>query len=102
MKQAVSNYDFEQAFNAMGRGDQFSYAGKKALFNYLEEYEESCGEEIELDVIALCCEFTEYANLAELQQSYTDITSMDDLRDNTTVICIGDDNGSDGFIIQDY
>ena len=56
------------------------------------------GEEVELDVIALCCEYTEYENLEELQENYTDIDSMEKLEDRTTVIKIDDDR----FIIQDF
>lgn len=59
MKTTVSRYDFERAFINAGRKDQFSYEALGLLFNYLEEYEESTGEEIELDVIALCCEYSE-------------------------------------------
>ena len=99
MKQAVSFSTFSDAFRDMNRKDQFSYDGLRALYDYLEEYEESCDTEVELDVIALCCEFTEYTDLAELQQNYTNIESMDDLNDHTIVIEIPD---SDGFIIQDY
>lgn len=44
----------------MNRSDNFSFKGKKALFDYLEQYEEGTGQEIELDIVALCCEYTEY------------------------------------------
>lgn len=59
MKTTVSRYDFERAFADAGRKDQFSYEGLKALFEYLEQYEEDTGEEIELDVIAICCDYSE-------------------------------------------
>lgn len=59
MKTTVSRYDFERAFADAERKDQFSYEGLKALFDYLEDYEEQTGEEIELDVIALCCDYYE-------------------------------------------
>ena len=45
--------------------NNFSYDGKKALFDYLEEYEESTGEQIEFDMVAICCEYSEYTNLAQ-------------------------------------
>jgi hypothetical protein len=60
MKQSVNFSDFCDAFESHGRNDTFTYAGKRALFDYLEEYEYECGEEIELDVIALCCEYSEH------------------------------------------
>jgi hypothetical protein len=45
---------FRDEFERMGCKNQFSYKGLNALFEYLEEYEESTGEEIDFDVIALC------------------------------------------------
>ena len=57
------------------------------------------GTEIELDPVALCCEYTEYDNLAELQKNYDKIKSIDDLKDNTQVIEIED---RESFIIQNY
>ena len=59
MKTTVSKSDFRDAFRAMGRTDQFSYEGLGALYDGLLEYEDATGSEIELDVIALCCEFYE-------------------------------------------
>ena len=99
MKQSVNFNQFCDAFQRMGRESQFSYEGKRALFNYLDDLEENVGEEIELDVVALCCDFTEYENLKELQENYSDIEDMDDLEKNTTVIPIED---SEGFIIVAY
>ena len=96
MKEAVNFSRFCDAFQI--RKDSFTYEGKRALFDYLEEFEEGTGEEIELDVIELCCEYTEYESLAELQESYTDIKSIEDLGDHTTVIMVGDAS----FIIQNY
>jgi hypothetical protein len=98
MKRTVSFTDFLDAFSEERR-NTYSYEGKKALFEFLEEYEESTGEETELDIIALCCEFTEYENLEELKGNYDKIESMEDLEDHTTVIPI---EGTDRFIIQDF
>lgn len=59
MKQTVSNRDFVEAFRAYGRLDNFSYEALDLLFNYFEECEEGTGQEIELDVVAICCEYCE-------------------------------------------
>ena len=72
MKKSITFYDFERAFIDCNRENNFSYSGKKALFDYLEEYEEDMGEEIELDVIAICCEFSEYENVQEFVGNYSD------------------------------
>jgi hypothetical protein len=78
MKTTVSRYDFERAFVDAGRKDQFSYEGLGLLFDYLEEYEESTGEEIELDVIALCCEYSEDC-LDDIIGNYRiDVDGLDD------------------------
>ena len=98
MKQSVNIYDFERAFKRCER-DNFSYDGLKALFEYLEEYEEDTGEEIELDVIALCCDYAEYDSLNEYNSDYgTKYSEIDAIQDDTTLIKI-DDNS---FIIQQY
>lgn len=59
MKTTVSRYEFERAFVDADRKENFTYEGLNALFEYLAEYEEQTGEEIELDVIAICCEYCE-------------------------------------------
>ena len=58
MKTYISQYDFRRAFQEC-RPDNFSYDGLKVLFEYLEEYEMDTGDELELDVIGLCCDFAE-------------------------------------------
>lgn len=79
--------------------NNFSYEGKRALFDYLEDFEDSTGEKIELDPIALCCEYTEYENIKELQGSYPDIETIEELENHTQVIPI---EGTDRLIIQNY
>ena len=81
--------------------NNFSYEGRKALFDYLEELEDDTGDKIEFDPIALCCEYSEYDNFKQLQESYNidEITNLETLRDHTTVIKIED---SERFIIQDF
>ena len=70
MKQTVNSYQFVDAFRHAGRESQFSRSALFALFEHLEEYESSTGEEIELDPIAICCDFTEYDNAREAAKEY--------------------------------
>lgn len=94
----VSIYDFRHWFMSSDTyKNNFSYEGLNALFEYLEEYEESTGEQIEFDPIALCVEYAEYRNLDEVKANYPNIKNMDDLRDNTQVI-----EFDGGIIIQDF
>jgi predicted ArsR family transcriptional regulator len=78
MKTTVSVYDFRDAFLKL-RPNNFSYEGLTALFEYLESFETDTGEELELDVIAICCDFAEesWENIAE----YYSI-DLDDCEDN--------------------
>lgn len=78
--------------------NNFTYEGKKALFDYLEQYAQDIGENVELDTIALCCEYTEYDSIKEVQDDYSDIKDLEDLQDYTTVIEVV--NGH--IIIQAY
>lgn len=99
MKRTVNVYDFRQAFKDMGRNDSFTYEGLGALFEYFEELEEDTGEEMELDVIGICCDFSEYENIKEFQENYGDeYQTIEDIEDQTTVIPVDGDR----FIIQQF
>jgi len=58
MYQTVNLHDFRQAFQEI-RPNNFSYEGLETLFDYFEQLEDETGGKIELDVIALCCDYTE-------------------------------------------
>ena len=117
MKVTVSRKDFRLAFERARRADQFSCAALDALFDYLEEMEEGSGEEMELDVIAICCDFTEYDSATEAAMAYnwtaferdedededehaerSDAEALDWLRDRTSVI----DVPGGAVVIQDF
>ena len=99
MIQTITKSDFTTAFHKAGRGDNFTYEGLIALYDYLEEYEDSTGEQIGLDVIAICCDFNEYEDLAEFQEDYgEDYQTIEQIEHATQVIII-DDNS---FIIQAF
>ena len=70
MKKTVNEYEFVRAFDDMNRGLNFSRLGRFALYRYLRQYEEETGVEIELDVTALCCGFTEYESLEDFREDY--------------------------------
>ena len=108
MKQSINVYQFKDAFHAANRSDNFSYEGLGALFDWLESYEEDTSEEIELDVIALCCDFTEYTDFDEAIDYYSiDVDTEDEddkrqqviewLQERTTVI-----EFDGGIILQDF
>ena len=100
MKRTINGFEFVEAFKEL-RPNNFSKAGLFALFDYLEQLEDDMGEEIELDVIALCCEYAEYDSLEEFQEDYgkKDFKSIEDIEERTTVISTYSEHG---FIIQQF
>ena len=94
----IDEQDFREEFRKYGRGEQFSYEGLEALYEWLEDMADETGVPYELDVIALCCEFTEYESFDEVKEVYEDtINDMDDLYNHTHVI-----EFDGGLIIADF
>lgn len=104
MKQTMNVFDFHRAFQAMGRQDNFSYEGLQAMFEFLEDMERDTGDEYELDVIALCCEFTEYEDLEDFnRQQGTEFETWLEVQEKTFVIPVGDIGGiHESAIVQVY
>ena len=102
MYRTINEYEFRQAFKDMDR-DNYSYDGYTALYEFLDEVCSSDDKGFELDVIGICCDFTEYENLKEFQSEYYDdvagdkFKTIEEIEEETTVIRIED---SDSFIIQ--
>lgn len=77
----VNFNDMFESFNKMGRGEQFTYDALKALFEYYDALSDDIGENIELDVIAICCEWSEY-ELSEYNREHgTEFESWDDAQE---------------------
>lgn len=96
---------FRDEFHRCGRGNQFSYEALGLIFDYLED----CGSDVQLDVIAICCEYSE-DHWEDIAQNYDidieDLTEgkakqavMDYLCDNTYVI---GETSSGAFIYQQF
>jgi|TARA_R100001530_G_scaffold3596_1_gene5248 hypothetical protein len=120
MKTIVTQDDFIRAFDKMDRSDNFSIEGRMALFDWIEQMDEDCNHETTLDVISLCCEFTEYKDLTEFRSDYPHVlnyhyyidmaglarlsradlnqAARDEISDRTTLIPINDKS----FIIQSF
>lgn len=91
----VTQSDFTAEFHRCGRGEQFSHAALLALYEWLDDSDD--GEGVELDVIALCCEFAEssydeirsdYRNKFDAEDSDEDV--LKELQDCTTVVWEGE------------
>jgi hypothetical protein len=110
MKTTVNFAMFCDSFSETYRNN-FSYSGKRALFDYLEQYEEDCGIELECDMVAFCCDFSEYpsavdcitecgydCDLSDLSdEDEKEAAALEYLRDRTQVI-----DFDEGIIIQNF
>lgn len=56
--------------NLIDRKGQFSYDALEVIYNDIMAIADCNGEPYELDVIAICCEYTEYDNYEELAEQY--------------------------------
>tara|TARA_R110002126_G_scaffold91456_1_gene217714 strand:+ start:593 stop:907 length:315 start_codon:yes stop_codon:yes gene_type:complete len=92
MKCTLDFSDFCEAFRRFDRQENFSREGLELLFDHCEELD----PDMELDVIALCCDYCE-DTLEDVISSYSiDVEDMDDddtveavrayLSENTTVL----------------
>ena len=85
---------FVQEFKNYGREKQYSIGGLQAIYDFLIETE----DDIELDVIAICCDFVEYSTVHEYNKDYDkDYDNYEDI-DETLVIGIDDTS----FVILTY
>ena len=97
MKQKVYESDFHDAFHNMGRANQFSYDARKLLYEFFEELDDSCGTESELDVIAICCDFSE-EHWSDIADNYSiDLSDCDD--DDERVEAVQEYVNDNGFLV---
>ena len=93
MKTTISSASqFRQAFYASGRGEQFSYEALGLLFDYLEEAD----PDMELDVIGICCDYSEDMPESIAENYSIDVDGLNDgeildsvtayLEENTIVV----------------
>lgn len=74
MIQTVTSSDFIDAFHAHKRYDQFGYEALNIIFEYLEE----CDPDWELDVIAICCDYS-HDTAEEIADNYgIDLSDCED------------------------
>jgi hypothetical protein len=97
MKVTLTKSMFRDEFKRMGRADQFSYDALGAMFDYFEEWE----PEMELDVVGICCEYSELTFVELIEQYDIPIDSdygqseesqiIDWLTDHTSIVAVLDD-----------
>ena len=107
--------DYKRVETPENPNGNFTYKGLRALFEYLDDAFDD-GTPYKLDVISLCCEFSEYKNLKEYLNDYNSVYSKKEDFDNeeeyqkaieneisekTTLIKF-DDDLNEGFIIGQF
>lgn len=112
MKITVTESMFCEQFKRI-RPENFSRAALEALFAHFEEVERDLGDEFELDVIGICCDWTEYDSALDAAVAYgfnpsengdderadlSERAAMEFLCDNTTVL----DLSVNGVVVQNY
>lgn len=69
MKKTLTTYDIAHEL-LQDTNAAWTRAGAFALAEHLEQYEEETGEEMELDVVAIRCDFSEYSSLEDWAVDY--------------------------------
>lgn len=69
MKKTLTTHDIANELHE-DKNAAWSWAGSLALADYLEEIEASTGEEMELDCVAIRCDFSEHESLAAWALDY--------------------------------
>ena len=73
----IDLYDFKKEFGDYSRGDHFSEEAQEFLFDY---YDDFC-DNVELDVIGICCAWTEYEDLDDYAKEYMCESDFDGLEE---------------------
>jgi len=55
----VTKNSFIDAFKRSSCSTLFSYDALEAIYEYLEDYSQDSGEDVELDIVAICCDWSE-------------------------------------------
>jgi len=98
--QTINESLFVKSFWDYGRGENFSYEGLCTLFEYLEETFPGDDNPYILDVIALCCEFSEFNSLEALEQEFD--MGLEAVQDNTTVLEVCHTGKNSSYIVGEF
>lgn len=78
------NISTDEAIKLLKEDDNvdWSWSGAEALVEYLEDLEDSLGESIAFDRVAIRCEYSEYSSALEAAQDYGFIPEDDEDEDD--------------------
>lgn len=107
--QTVDSSELYHMACRLGRGHNFGYNGWRVIGDYLESMSDDIGEDIEIDIIGLCCEYSmvlsvdyfweEYGKYATIDPGEWDEMSEEEkleairdyLQENTSLVICEDD-----------
>ena len=75
--QTVNPSDLYHMACNMGRGEQFGYNGWNAIGEYLEELSDDTGEDYEVDIVGICCDYSMAESVDEFFNEYGKYSSID-------------------------
>tara|TARA_R110002167_G_scaffold150431_2_gene344160 strand:- start:97 stop:396 length:300 start_codon:yes stop_codon:yes gene_type:complete len=94
----LNKYDFINEFEtSTERQNQFSYNALSSLYDYYDDMSHCLDMPYDFDMIAICCDFTEYNTIEEAAEAYS--ISPIELEDKTTVLHVLE-NGH--VVVQNY
>lgn len=105
----ISSSDLYHMACRMDCGHNFGYDGWLAIGDYLEQLSDDTGENIEVDIVGICCEYNMSEDVRDWWGGYGDYSGIDSneweemdddekleaienyLQDNTSIVCCDDD-----------
>lgn len=77
MIQTVDSSDLYHLACRMNRGDNFGHNGWRAIGDYLEELSDSTGEDVEIDIISICCDYSMAESVEDAYMQYDHLHGVD-------------------------
>lgn len=81
--QTVYAGDLYHMADRMGRGHNFGYKGWRAIGEYLESLSDDIGGNVEIDIIALCCDYSMAESADGVFHEYDNLHGVDLPEDET-------------------
>lgn len=75
--QTVDSSDLYHLACRRGRGDTFGSPGWRAIGDYLENLSDDLGENIEIDIIAICCEYSMVESVESFYMEHQHLHGID-------------------------
>lgn len=97
LTKTIDKYEFRLAFlNSETYKNQFSLNALDELFEFYENQDET----VELDIVAIACDWIEYENIKDYNSDYSQsLKSWDEVCEQTLVLQL---YGTDGALVLSY